>query len=99
MIQVLLLHCQHSLPFTDHEKNNNESGQLPDCSALGKWIEVSLALGARRLWGKQLIRAGGRVCVCLCVSVSVCMGGGVVDVSVGVNITWLTWPVHRDKTV
>lgn len=47
-------------------------------SELPAWIQVSLASGARRLWGKHnlLDRGKGmRVCVC------------VFDVSVGVNIT------------
>lgn len=54
-------------------------------------VEVSLALGARRLWGKHLIRAGGRVCAC------VFGGGGALDVSVGVNITWMI-PGQPDRT-
>ena len=48
------------------------------------WIEVSLAFGARRLWGKHLIRGGGEGYA------RVSLGAeGALDVSVGVNITWI----------
>lgn len=43
--------------------------QLLDCGGLGVWqIEVSLALGARHLWGKHnFLEPGGRVCMRMCV--------------------------------
>lgn len=60
-----------SKPKFRYGKWETTSGNSRACNALGvclvRRIEVSLALGARCLWGKQLIRAGGRVCICACV--------------------------------
>lgn len=63
-------------------------------SRLGGWTEVSLALGARHLWGKHNPLELGEGYACL----HVFGGGGALDVSVGVNITCMI-PAHHEMIV